>query len=326
MKAVEHFAGIYMIYFIGSNKSYIGSSFDICKRGNQHLNALRNNNHKNKKLQRSFNKYGEYSFCFEILEKTILNYKTKEERNTKLRSVEQEYLDTLFCANSNKKYFKKNSLNLSTKATGSVSINSQKGKNNKKSKTILIYDLSMNFIEKIIGLRETERKYKLNGIYKCCKGQCKKVGNYIFRYEDLPNIEYKKKSKKGYKQIKNIIPVFQYSAKTGKFIREWRCAEDAQSELKLSEGAISRVLNKQFNYTNGFIFKYEKVDQVEPVKIIEHYFIQVSDADRNILGTFKNYNQASKFTNTSRTIISDRCKDGKLSKNKFYYSILNQHI
>ena len=57
------------VYEIDCNKySYIGSSKYIEKRWKQHLKLLRENRHSNKFMQRVFNKYGEDTFNFDIVE------------------------------------------------------------------------------------------------------------------------------------------------------------------------------------------------------------------------------------------------------------------
>ena len=60
--------GIYDIYNIKSDKHYIGQSIDIRKRFYQHKYLLRNNKCKNLKFQNAWNKYGEESFEFQIIE------------------------------------------------------------------------------------------------------------------------------------------------------------------------------------------------------------------------------------------------------------------
>jgi group I intron endonuclease len=60
--------GVYRIYFIGSDKSYIGLSKGFKGRRVQHLRALRQDKHFNIHLQRAFNKYGEDNFRIELLE------------------------------------------------------------------------------------------------------------------------------------------------------------------------------------------------------------------------------------------------------------------
>lgn len=60
--------GVYIIECAGNDKIYVGSGMDMQKRRREHLWALRNNRHCNIKLQRVFNKYGEESFYFYVLE------------------------------------------------------------------------------------------------------------------------------------------------------------------------------------------------------------------------------------------------------------------
>lgn len=67
----ERQCGIYIIYCDKARKKngvYIGQSRDIHKRWLAHVNDLKNNRHKNKHLQNIYNKYGENSFNFDILE------------------------------------------------------------------------------------------------------------------------------------------------------------------------------------------------------------------------------------------------------------------
>jgi|SRR6266571_50468 len=65
-------SGIYRIIHIASGKSYIGSALNLRKRRNKHFQDLRRNVHHSPTLQRAWNKYGEASFTFEILELVLL--------------------------------------------------------------------------------------------------------------------------------------------------------------------------------------------------------------------------------------------------------------
>jgi len=76
--------GIYKITNIINNKCYYGSSKNVEKRWRDHKNQLNRNSHINSKLQRAWNKYGENSFIFEIVE---------ECEKTKLFEIEQKYLN-----------------------------------------------------------------------------------------------------------------------------------------------------------------------------------------------------------------------------------------
>lgn len=79
-------SGIYLIYCVGNEKFYIGQSKDLWRRRRFHLYFLRKGCGVNPKLQRSFDKYGEDSFQFYILELTTLE---------RLTEREQDYVDAL---------------------------------------------------------------------------------------------------------------------------------------------------------------------------------------------------------------------------------------
>lgn len=60
--------GIYRIVNTVNQKSYIGKSVDIERRWSDHRRQFRKGKHFNGHLQRSWDKYGEQAFLFEILE------------------------------------------------------------------------------------------------------------------------------------------------------------------------------------------------------------------------------------------------------------------
>ena len=61
--------GIYLIFCISNEKLYVGSSArSLAGRLGEHRRLLKRDKHKNIKLQRAFNKYGEESFLFLPLE------------------------------------------------------------------------------------------------------------------------------------------------------------------------------------------------------------------------------------------------------------------
>lgn len=62
------YRGIYKITSKVNNKMYIGSSENIMKRWEQHINNLYGGYHHSYKLQKDWNKYGYKNFNFEILE------------------------------------------------------------------------------------------------------------------------------------------------------------------------------------------------------------------------------------------------------------------
>jgi group I intron endonuclease len=79
--------GIYKITCMVNGKFYIGSAVNLSERKHHHFCHLKLNNHKNPKLQRSWNKYGEDAFAFEVLELVLIP--------DLLTAREQYWFDTL---------------------------------------------------------------------------------------------------------------------------------------------------------------------------------------------------------------------------------------
>ena len=60
--------GIYKIINVVNNKFYIGSAVSLRKRKARHFSELRTHKHNNQHLQRAWDKYGEQSFVFAVVE------------------------------------------------------------------------------------------------------------------------------------------------------------------------------------------------------------------------------------------------------------------
>jgi len=80
-------SGIYQIINTKNGKFYVGSLKDCYARKGRHFRHLKNRTHYNDYLQRSFDKYGESSFVFLVLEEDI--------PENSLLSIEQLYLDEI---------------------------------------------------------------------------------------------------------------------------------------------------------------------------------------------------------------------------------------
>jgi len=66
---MDKISGIYKIKCLKNEKIYIGSSFNIIKRIDNHFKKLKNKKHINRHLQASYDLYGKDNFTWEILER-----------------------------------------------------------------------------------------------------------------------------------------------------------------------------------------------------------------------------------------------------------------
>jgi group I intron endonuclease len=69
---IPHTPGIYRITCTVNLKMYIGSAVSLYRRWKEHRGELRRNIHRNPKLQNAWNKYGEHSFTFEVIELVLI--------------------------------------------------------------------------------------------------------------------------------------------------------------------------------------------------------------------------------------------------------------
>lgn len=89
--------GVYKITNIKNGKIYIGSTLDdegFLRRFKRHQSTLLKREHFNIHLQRSFNKYGEDAFVYEVIEFYYLDDNLDKAENKKaLEKREQYYMD-----------------------------------------------------------------------------------------------------------------------------------------------------------------------------------------------------------------------------------------
>ena len=201
----EDCGGVYRIVNNVNDKLYIGSSIHVNKRLYEHQSTLKSNCHHNSHLQRAWNKYGEDSFSFEILE--VIDGDTDT-----LRKREQYWIDYYKSYNFNVGY------NISHSAMGnsgsevseetkekirqktSGELNHFYGKrhtaetkkkmrknhvdvsggNHPRATPVLCVELNAVFD----CTRDAERQLGINHahISACCKGQRKTAGGYHWNY------------------------------------------------------------------------------------------------------------------------------------------------
>lgn len=170
--AKEKVSGIYCIENIINGKKYIGLSIDIYGRWIDHKNKLLNNNHRNPKLQNSFNKHGIENFKFYILEKCSTEI---------ISDREIYYINKFDTFKSENGYNLTSGGEVSFKMDESIYLN----KALEYTERIIQFDINMEPLCCHININRANILYtneieSLSGINQCISGKIKTIYGYIW--------------------------------------------------------------------------------------------------------------------------------------------------
>ena len=248
-KTDNYNGGIYCITNTKNNKRYIGQTYDFQYRWKRHKNDLNCDIHHNKHLQSAWNKYGESSFSYSILE-----YCPIEDLD------EREIYWIEHYKSSDQKY----GYNL---AEGGLGCRGYKHTEEeilkmrmiKHPEPIVQLDLNGNYLNTFVSSGEAGRaigKKSVSGIKLCCeKKKYKKAYNYIWVYEkDYINgkIDWDYYLSEPLNKQKSIL---QYDMNMN-FIREWDSIYQTK-EAGFSPSQVSTVCNGRNLSHNGYIFIFK---------------------------------------------------------------------
>lgn len=121
-----------------------------------------------------------------------------------------------------------------------------------------------------------------------------------------------KRKKQMYDKIASIRghKIFQYSI-NGEYITSHKSISSASRSLKIHKYMIIKCLkNEGYKSAGGFLFRYFKADNVEPVKTYFTKEVLQFDLSGNFISEFKSLKEASDSTGTRMTGIS-LCCSGK---------------
>lgn len=236
---------IYIIKNTITNQCYVGVTHSHKKRKQQHFKALRENTHYNLKLQRSYNKYKESFFLFEIVRECEID---------ELYSLEIEYIDK---CNSYS-----NGFNLTKGGRGG-----DVRKVNqfcKEGRLIKEWD-SISQAADYLNIQHTH-------IWKCCNLRQQTAGGFQWRYKE----DFENKLKQGCKRRGDIKYIFQYSIE-GAFIKQFNNAVEAAQTIETHNNknvrSIAINIRKVCQLTSfiayGYQWRYFKANQIEPIDLKE---------------------------------------------------------
>ena len=261
--------GIYKIENLANNKVYIGLSSNLNKRFYEHKRLLILNTHTNRYLQRSWNKYGQDNFIFEILE--ICN---KDDLSNKEIYYIQKYDSFINGYNStsgglnNYKYNGKIKITMSKKIKGrKLSLETRKkmsdskyNKGNMFSKKVIKMDMNGNIIIIYDYMNQINRieGFETKSIRECCEGTNKNrktAYGYIWLYLD----NYSSNSfdiKEHLPRTLNAgkpISIFQYTL-SGELVMEFSSIYNAEKCTGIKKQNIRQCINGKGKTAGGYVW------------------------------------------------------------------------
>lgn len=318
------FSGVYGIRNIKNGKIYIGQSYNIHKRWCEHKYDLNNNIHHNKKLQNAWNKYGETSFCFFVIEKCeqdIIN--------------EREIFWIAYYNSTNRNI----GYNLSTggEYSSAGSVWSDEMKNNASKlwnpKEVVQVDIYGNVVNYWRSISHASRELKLSNacIKRCCEHSGTHCGNCLWFYAE-DKLIHDKNYIKNFVMSKSRyfdIPILQYDL-DGNFIRKFSSFNEIQSILHITNiGDIRKCCNHQSYCSNNSVWIFELDDfkitddfLLKCKLLTENYEIEQYDFNAQLVNTYTKYTLPSKFK--LKTIISN-CNNVSKSAYGFIWKYKNDN-
>jgi len=253
-------SGIYIIKSTTNDKSYIGSTVDFKDRFYRHKRHLKLNKHKNSHLQNYYNKHGEGSLVFDILEYCD---------PTILIEREQHYMDTLLPK-----------FNIHKIADRPVNVKRTEATKQKisKNKSIVVYqyDLNGDFIRewKSATFAAKILKCSSSGIGKCCSGNFKSFFGFMWSYKKLDGLEPY--------DYPHQVKICQYD-KNFKLINTYNSIKEAAKALDTSASHISGFLTGKNKTVKGFYF-YPYSENISTLKdIISKRIVNVYDSSNTVI-------------------------------------------
>lgn len=234
-------SGIYCIENLNGDKKYIGSSQNVFKRRNRHFSELKNDKHKNCKLQAYYNKYGRENLRFYVLE-FVENEKLLINREQFFIDKEKPWFNINLIANSSlgvkrsketKEKVRQANLGLKhPEWRNKIKSKAQGGENHWTQKKVFSEEAK-------IKMSETHKKLYESGYENPRKG--------VKESKELVEEKRKRASK----------PIQQFTL-DGKLVEEFSSAKEAHEKYGYSQMHIGKACNNKIKQYKKYVWKFKK--------------------------------------------------------------------
>lgn len=300
-------SGIYCILNTMNGKRYIGQTYDLDYRWRRHKFDLKHGYHSNNHLQSAWNKYGDSSFEFIVLEKCPLSIIDERE------IYWIDYYDTKHSG------YNQADGGLGCRGYKHTPEEIKKMRQLHNPKPVLQYSKDGVFIIRWESASQASKALDLYSlaIRNCCerKNYVKSVGGYIWIYEEDKDIV-----DLNYYLIKNISkpkPVLQFDLNMN-LLEIWTSLYEAQLS-GLNMCSISAVCNHKRKTYNNYVWRfldgYSEIEYREDC-CIDYSYLQQLKAKKvaqyslsgDLIKEYPTITEASRETNLDKNRISACCK------------------
>jgi len=232
-------SGIYIIENTVTGNVYIGQTTSLKNRFKSHIYLLRNNKHRNARLQASFNKHGEHCFTFKVIEITDI-----------LNEREVYWIDLYGGVDGRLNYNMSSGGNGGGKRSQEVCDRISKIQSGRKLSPTHCENISKANKGKVIHSIEARKaiseRYKGRPLLEETKRKISETKRGVKLSEET------KEKLKG----RGSVPVIQYDL-NGNEIGRFASAKEAGSKLNFWKSDITQCCLGNRKTVKGYIFKYE---------------------------------------------------------------------
>ena len=311
-------SGIYCILNITNGKRYIGQTYDLKYRWMRHKCDLDHGYHSNNHLQSAWNKYGDKSFKFIILEKC------------KVESLDEREIFWINYYNSKKSGYNQSDGGLGCRGYKHTPEEIEKMRQIQHPKPVLQFSADGIFIARWVSASLAAKTIGLYSmaIRNCCekKNHVKSVGHYIWIYE-----EDKDSVDMNYYLIKDeaiSIVVLQYDLDMN-LLNTWNSMYEI-SNSEFSSTTVYKVCKRKNMTYKNYIwrfkdsydaeqYEYDKINSMKYSEIRSVHKVAKYSLDKSLISQYNSVSEAARLNNYDKDKISDCCKGKRISYKEYLW-------
>jgi group I intron endonuclease len=290
---------IYIITNIINQKIYIGSTSNHIRRKKDHFNKLRTNKHHSPHLQKSFNKYGEENFIFEILEHV--------ENLNDLLDREQYYLDLYKSYDHTRGY---NICKIAGNTTGYSHTEETKAKISKINKG---------------RTPSEETRKKISELRKGKKHDESTKTKISMSHKNGGNSYMRGRTGSKHHASKSVVQM----SLDGEFIAEYSAISEAERAIGIGAGRITKCCKGAVKRTGDYIWVYKEDYQKNTFRYDKPKYslpIVQLDLSNKFIAKYNDIDDVVDSTGFSRAYILAACAKSRDSSCGFKWLFLEDYL